>query len=154
MFTAWSRATSYFSADRKSRLSDMIRDGDDGTFEFTTAEAYFESHSDEDEDADVEEGGSALGQGVLDHERDADDEMSNGCSETSDTRSVSTTAEDPLVLMSRCHSLEERLREHKPEDIDEVEEQQILQILRWIFQHDAKKRPTVDEILAHPWLHV
>lgn len=55
--------------------------------------------------------------------------------------------------MARCLSLEERFREHKPEDIDEAEEEQILQFLRWIFQHDAEKRPIVDEILAHPWFH-
>lgn len=62
----------------------MFRDGDDGTFEFKTADADIESQSDEDEDEDEEEGGSALRQDDLHHGRDADDEISNGCSEASD----------------------------------------------------------------------
>lgn len=145
IFTAWSRATSYFSADRQSRLSDMLRDGEDGTFEFLYEDADIETQIEEEESGDA----------ILedDHERDDYDKASRACSEKSDTYSVSTIAKDPLVMMARCHSLEERFREHKPEDIDEAEEQQILHLLRWIFQHDAARRPTVDEILAHPWFH-
>lgn len=151
IFKAWSRGAFYFADDRKSRLSDMLRDGEDGSFDLLYEENDFESQSEgsEDEEEDV----GALRQDDLDLRQGAHTQSSEACSETPDTCSVSANAEDPLVKMARCHSLEERFHEHKPEDIDEAEERQITGFLRWILQLDAARRPTVNKILAHPWLH-
>lgn len=53
--------------------------------------------------------------------------------------------------MTHCNTLEQRFRKNRPKDIDEAEEQQILHLLRWVFQYEPAARPTVDEILTHPW---
>ena len=48
-------------------------------------------------------------------------------------------------------SLEDQLRELKPDDMDDDEVNEVSRLLRWILEYDASKRPSVEAILAHPW---
>jgi len=66
-------------------------------------------------------------------------------SETSQRSSFSLA--DPGTFAS----LEEQVREHKPEGMGEEEVEEVSQLLRWILEYDASKRPSADAILRHPW---
>ncbi len=48
-------------------------------------------------------------------------------------------------------SLEDQLRELKPDGMGEDEVGEVSQLLRWILGYDASKRPSVEAILAYPW---
>ncbi|KAJ4412065.1 hypothetical protein N0V82_008865 [Gnomoniopsis sp. IMI 355080] len=142
MFRAWTRGALYFAPDRKSRLEKMIGEGEDGNFSFMRMDTDDVSQS--DGGTDDKDGGGLLHQDGVDYKEDAASGMSEVWSELS-------TDEELLIMMAHCHSLEQRFCEKKPEDIDEVEGQNIIHLLRWIFQYDAAARPTAVEILNHPW---
>lgn len=133
MFIAWARGASYFADDdKKTRLSETLNlDGKYGTWDFMRLDCN-----------------DAEGQGGDEGEEEED--AASEISEESWSES-STTAETPLIIMAHCQTLEKRFTEKKPEDIDEAEEKQIVHLLRWIFQYDAAMRPTVQQILDHPW---
>ncbi|KAM0242289.1 hypothetical protein ACHAP5_007229 [Fusarium lateritium] len=57
----------------------------------------------------------------------------------------------PLACVGNFQSLEDQFRAEKPGTIDETEEKEILQLLRWAFQYDPAQRPTTKDILHHPW---
>lgn len=59
--------------------------------------------------------------------------------------------EDELARVRLSEPLEETFGRKKPKDMDEVEEKQILHLLRWIFQYDPLKRPSAEQILQHEW---
>lgn len=77
-------------------------------------------------------------------------EDTGSCSDMSESCSSEST-EDRLEIMPLYSSLEQIFIEQKREDIDEAEEQQIVHLLRCIFQYDAAMRPTAENILNHPW---
>ncbi|KAK6384336.1 hypothetical protein LTS17_001899 [Exophiala oligosperma] len=47
--------------------------------------------------------------------------------------------------------LEVRFKEHKPDDIDDVEADVITSLIRSILRYEASQRPTADDLLEHPW---
>jgi len=49
-------------------------------------------------------------------------------------------------------SLEKLFGKYKPDDINEEEEEQVLSLLRSIFQYDSSTRPSVTDLLEHPWI--
>ncbi|KAL2021757.1 hypothetical protein VTK56DRAFT_6700 [Thermocarpiscus australiensis] len=50
--------------------------------------------------------------------------------------------------------LERQLQDHKPDDMDESEAEEVSRLLRWILQYDASKRPSAEEILRQPWFNL
>ncbi|KAF4951191.1 hypothetical protein FGADI_7682 [Fusarium gaditjirri] len=66
-----------------------------------------------------------------------DDEESNG---------------PPLAYLGHFLSIEDQIKEERPDDIDEEESGEILQLLRWIFQYDPAHRPSTSDLIDHPWL--
>ena len=82
----------------------------------------------------------------------------DGLSESGDAESTlseydaaTSNSEDELARVRLSEPLEDKFRQKKPGDIDEVEEKQILHLLRWVFQYDPIKRPSAEEILRHEW---
>ncbi|KAK1963166.1 serine/threonine-protein kinase SRPK3 [Colletotrichum sublineola] len=59
------------------------------------------------------------------------------------------TGEQPPV--QPCDSLEKLIRDNKPSDVDEAEEEIIVSLLRSIFQYDPAKRPSAADLLEHAW---
>lgn len=160
MFRAWERGESYFSQDRTTRRSEMLVDGEEGTWDFMEtddydgSDGYSESGEEAEEEGDEEGGGGASTRRddiqlseADDHEDEADYDMLEALASVS----AATDEEEPLIIMAPCRSLEERSAAKKPQDVNKVEEQQIVHLLRWIFQYDAAARPTAEEILGHPW---
>lgn len=82
---------------------------------------------------------------------DGPSESDNGEPTFSDNDEATSNLEDELARVRLSEPLEEMFRRKKPMDIDEVEERQILYLLRWILQHDPAKRPSAEEILRHEW---
>lgn len=78
----------------------------------------------------------------------------DGESTFSEDDAVTSNFEDELARVRLSEPLEQKFRRKKPEDIDEVEEKQILHLLRWIFQYDPVKRPSAEEILRHDWFQI
>lgn len=64
---------------------------------------------------------------------------------------VTSNSEDELARVRLNKPLEETFRQKKPKDIDEIEEKQILHLLRWMFQYNPAERPSAEEILRHEW---
>lgn len=163
MFRTWERGESYFAQDRATRRSEMLIDGEDGTWDFMKTDDYdgIEGNSESGEEGeegkeedDEEGGGGAFTrrdnvelEEADDHKDDAFFDMLGAWPSVP----AATDEEEPLIIMAPCRSLEERFADKKPQDVDEVEEQQIVHLLRWIFQYDAAARPTAEEILGHPW---
>lgn len=50
-------------------------------------------------------------------------------------------------------TLEVRFKEHKPDDIDDLEAGLITSLIRSILRYEPSQRPTAEEILKHPWFH-
>ncbi|KAI7782402.1 serine/threonine-protein kinase SRPK3 [Diaporthe eres] len=73
----------------------------------------------------------------------------DGESTFSDDDADTSNSEADLARVRLSEPLEEQFRRKKPGDIDEVEEKQILHLLRWILQYDMVKRPSAEEILRH-----
>ncbi|RBR20298.1 uncharacterized protein FIESC28_05262 [Fusarium coffeatum] len=93
-----------------------------------------EDSPNEDKDEDIRNTGNSASLGA-----ESDEEMS-------DTSSV------PLAYPGEYSSLERQFADEKPDDIRETEEQEILHLLRWIFQYDPSRRPSTAELLDHPWV--
>lgn len=158
MFRTWERGESYFAQDRTTRRSEMLIDGEDGTWDFMETDDYAgiegnsESGEEIEEENDEEGGGGAFTRRDNVELEEADDHKDDAFFDMLGAwPSVSTDEEEPLIIMAPCRSLEERFSDKKPQDVDEVEEQQMVHLLRWIFQYDAAARPTAEEILDHPW---
>lgn len=49
-------------------------------------------------------------------------------------------------------TLEQLVKAHKAEDVDDDEEKQIIAMLRSIFQYDPSHRPSAAALLENPWL--
>lgn len=154
MFNAWTRGSSYFAEDRKTRLPEMLDpDGKDGAFD-SVMRGDSDGGESEDEDArdegqgDDEEGSDGEGDG---EERDGDEDAASLMSFGSWSEPSNASSKEWWVMMTHCNTLEQRFRKNRPEDIDEAEEQQILHLLRWVFQYEPTARPTAEEILTHPW---
>jgi serine/threonine protein kinase len=47
--------------------------------------------------------------------------------------------------------LEVRFKEHKLDDIDDIEQGVITSLIRSILKHEPSQRPTAEELLEHPW---
>lgn len=56
-----------------------------------------------------------------------------------------------LANMREFLPLEDRLRDLKPEAMDDAEMDEVARLLRCILEYDASKRPSAEAILAHPW---
>lgn len=158
MFRAWERGETYFGPNRSTRRSEMLIDGEDGTWDFMEVDDY--NRIGDNSESGAGEGGEDDNEGgegsftcrnqvelkeADDHEDDAEFYMSGSWPSTA------TDEEEPLIIMAPCRSLEGRFADNKPQDVDELEEQQILHLLRWIFQYDAAARPSADDLLDHPW---
>ena len=103
-------------------------------------------------DDDGGDGGDVGDDGVHDADDDygkARDEASpdSPTSETTLSESSSFWLADPGEIAS----LENQLRDLKPDDMDEDEVNEVSRLLRWILEYDASQRPSVEAILAHPW---
>lgn len=164
MFRAWERGESYFAQDRTTRRSEMLADGKEGTWDFMETDDYDgidensesgeEGQEGEEEEDDEEGGGVAFTRrdnAELGEADDDEDDADYAMLEAWPSVRAATDEEEPLIIMAPCRSLEERFAAKKPHDVDEAEEQQIVHLLRWIFQYDAAARPTAEEILEHPW---
>lgn len=153
MFRAWEHGELYFAQDRAARRSEMLADGEDGTWDFIETDDYddIEGNSESGEEEDDGKGGGGTFtrrdnvelEEADDHEDDAGFDILEAWPSISD--------EEPLNIMAPCRSLEERSADKKPQNVDEVEEQQTVHLLRWIFQYDAAARLTAEEILDRPW---
>ncbi|KAJ4414294.1 hypothetical protein N0V82_008023 [Gnomoniopsis sp. IMI 355080] len=156
MFRAWERGESYFTQDRATRRSEMLADGEDGTWDFLETDDYDEIDGHSENRAEEDEEGSRRMctrrdnvdlEEADDHKDDAGSDMSYSWL----SGSIATDEEVPLISMAPCRSLEERFADKKPPDVGEVEAQEIVHLLRWIFQYDTATRPTAEEILNHSW---
>lgn len=47
--------------------------------------------------------------------------------------------------------LEVRFKEHKPNNIDDMEADVITSLIRSILKYDPLQRPSAEELLKHPW---
>ncbi|KAK3897942.1 hypothetical protein C8A05DRAFT_38488 [Staphylotrichum tortipilum] len=56
-----------------------------------------------------------------------------------------------LGRVPEVSSLEEQLRELKPDGMDEAEIEELAMLIRWILEYEPSRRPSVEAILAHPW---
>lgn len=159
MFNAWTRGSSYFAEDRKTRLPEMLdHGGKDGAFDFVLREGSDGGESEgedaqdekegDGEEGDDEEGSD--GEGVW-GERDDNEDAASMMSFGPWSEPANASSKEWWVMMTHCNTLEQRLRKNRPEDIDEAEEQQILHLLRWVFQYEPAARPSAEEILTHPW---
>lgn len=124
VFRAWRRGPCYFDACFRRTYNPEGRESPDS------------GSSSDSETTETEDGLS-----------DPDD----GGSISSEDDTVDSSSEDEFARVRMSEPLEEHFRRNKSDDIDEVEERQILQMLRWILQHDPAKRPSAGEILQHEW---
>ncbi|PNP79326.1 hypothetical protein FNYG_07402 [Fusarium nygamai] len=73
-----------------------------------------------------------------------------------DMESVDGTDEEsdgpPLAYLGQFLSLEDQFMAEKPDDINEAECKEILELLRWIFRYDPADRPSTSDLINHPWL--
>ncbi|KAJ4393335.1 hypothetical protein N0V93_002543 [Gnomoniopsis smithogilvyi] len=150
----------FSQADGKTRRSETLVDGEDGTWDFmdTNDDDDIDSNSEsgeEGEEKDDEEGGGGFSnrrnQVELLEADHYEGDAGSGMSGAWPSVSTATDEEEPLIIMAPCRSLEERFADKKPHDVDGVEEQQIVHLLCWIFQYDPTARPTAEEILNRPW---
>ncbi|RYC86324.1 hypothetical protein BFJ63_vAg10847 [Fusarium oxysporum f. sp. narcissi] len=58
----------------------------------------------------------------------------------------------PLADPGQFLSLEDLIMTKSPGDIDEAESQELLGLLRWVFQYDPAHRPSATDLINHPWL--
>ncbi|EWZ29539.1 CMGC/SRPK protein kinase [Fusarium oxysporum Fo47] len=58
----------------------------------------------------------------------------------------------PLADPGQFLSLEDLIMAEGPGDIDEAESQELLGLLRWVFQYDPAHRPSATDLINHPWL--
>ncbi|KAF5649672.1 CMGC SRPK kinase [Fusarium sp. NRRL 52700] len=58
----------------------------------------------------------------------------------------------PLAYLGEFLSLEDQFMAERPDDIEKAEANEILELLRWIFQYDAADRPSTSDLINHPWL--
>lgn len=56
-----------------------------------------------------------------------------------------------LASLRDLDSLEKRIRDVKPADIDETEEEEIVQLIRMALQPDAAARASADQLLQQRW---
>ncbi|CAN8101671.1 unnamed protein product [Discula destructiva] len=157
MFNAWERGATYFAQDRKSRRAEILADGEDGTWDFMSMDHSDSESQSEQEGSDEADGVRALPrQGdvpqVGQEDEHEDDAKRFDFLDLYHFDSTATSEEEPLIKMAFCRSLEQRFSDLKPEDMNEVEEQQVVHLLRRIFQYDPAMRPTVEELLDHPRL--
>jgi non-specific serine/threonine protein kinase len=110
-------------------------------------------------------GGSESGNGdVDDHGEEVDEDEEDaemagleprtrggGSRDSPTSMSSQSSCSSWLASPGTFDSLEERLRDQKPEDMSESEEKEVAQMLRWIFEYDPSKRPSAEAILQHPW---
>lgn len=144
MFNAWTRGSSYFAEDRKTRLPKMLdHDGKDGAFD-SVMRGGSDGGKSQGEDARDEGEGDG-------EERHGDEDAATIMSFGSWSEPSNASSKEWWVMMTHCNTLEQRFRKNRPEDIDEAEEQQILHLLRWVFQYEPSARPSAEEILTHPW---
>lgn len=158
MFKAWERGETYFGPDRSTRRNEMLVDGEDGTWDFKEVDDYNRiGDNSESGEGEGEYDDNKGGEGSFTCRNDVELKEADDLEDYADLDmsgswpSIATDEEEPLVMMAPCRSLEGRFDDNKPQDVDEVEEQQVLHLLRWIFQYDAAARPTAEELLDHPW---
>ncbi|RKK96371.1 hypothetical protein BFJ71_g7950 [Fusarium oxysporum] len=58
----------------------------------------------------------------------------------------------PLADPGQFLSLEDLIMAESPGDIDEAESQELLGLLRWVFQYDPAHRPSATDLINHPGL--
>ncbi|RKK44633.1 hypothetical protein BFJ67_g9066 [Fusarium oxysporum f. sp. cepae] len=73
-----------------------------------------------------------------------DKDLSDGMDEENDG--------PPLADPGQFLSLEDLIMAESPGDIDEAESQELLGLLRWVFQYDPAHRPSATDLINHPWL--
>jgi len=47
--------------------------------------------------------------------------------------------------------LEIRFKDHKPDDIDDLEADVITSLMKSILKYEPSQRPTAEDLLEHPW---
>ena len=87
---------------------------------------------------------------------DADESDCEDDGESADNSSIASGiswSTGSLMLAPSTHfaPLAQRLRDEKLDDLGEDEEREVVQLLQWILQYDASKRPSTQTILEHPW---
>ncbi|KAH7184530.1 kinase-like domain-containing protein [Fusarium flagelliforme] len=92
-----------------------------------------EENPNDDDDENIGDTGNGASPGAESNEK------------MSDISSVS------LAYPGEYSSLQHQLTDEKPDDIKEAEEEEILHLLRWIFQYDPSHRPSTAKLLDHPW---
>ena len=126
IFSKWRRGDKYFGPDG-TRLA-----GDD---ELDRGQA--------DEDFDENHETKSASKGFDDAIADDD---------ASDLDEFSSDGSVPLAAPGRFGSLETQFHLKKLDGVDKDEEQEIMKLLRWIFEYESSNRPSAREILGHPWL--
>lgn len=126
LFDAWRRGPAYFGPDGKRMIVAEEKDVD---------EESMGSESDTENPVDLSD--------LEDTELDE-----NPLSPDMDC------SEDPLAYTRLSEPLENMFRRWKPEGTSDTEEKDILHLLRWVLQLEAKDRPTVEGILGHKWFQI
>jgi serine/threonine protein kinase len=88
--------------------------------------------------------GGGLGKGSTGERRDIQTDWSDDDVDDS-------SEEAPLAFPQRCETLEKRFRAVKPDDINEQEEGEIVQLMRMVLQPDATKRASAADLLQQSW---
>lgn len=137
LLVKWRRADQYFSPDGE-RLKVKSHQEEYGS-EDEEMGVSRDQHQGLDVDLDLEL------ELELDHDLDEERPGSPGVN--------ASGSSDSLSLASLAHfvSLEDQFQKEKPSDLDEAEGNEILHLLRWIFQYDPAQRPSAKEIISHPW---
>ena len=60
---------------------------------------------------------------------------------------------DNVVDEEPAETLESLINRLKPDDLDDEEAKEVLQLLLWILNLDPEKRPSAEQILQHPWFN-
>ncbi|KAK2607758.1 hypothetical protein N8I77_006410 [Diaporthe amygdali] len=123
LFDAWRRGPAYFGPDGKRVIVAEEKDVDDESMGY---------ESDTESPVDLSD--------LEDTEFDEDP-----------VSPEMDSSEDPLSYTRLSEALENMFRRWKPEGTSDTEERDILHLLRWVLQLEAKDRPTVEGILGHKW---
>lgn len=122
LFRAWRRGSCYFDASSRRTHN---TEGDESLA------------GDLSSDSETSEGEDRLS------------DWDGGKSTFSEDNAVTSCLEDELARVRLGEPLEEHFRRKKPKYLDEVEDKQILHLLRWTFQYDPARRPSAEEIVRH-----
>ncbi|KAF4339008.1 CMGC SRPK kinase [Fusarium beomiforme] len=87
----------------------------------------------------------------LETQSQGDDYMSGD--EGMDSGDETDDNDPPLACLGKFLSLEDQIKEEKPVELGDSEADEVLSLLRWIFQYDPARRPSTSDLLNHRWLH-